>query len=270
MEPQPTTVERPKQLQIADDIRIRIERGELRPGDSLPTLQEICRQWSCSMNSGRAAITLLREQGLISGGRGKAPTVRMTPRMVTRSSERHREEKLRVLLPEDERRKLGVAETDMGTSLDELRLSVSYDVVPAGEELAEQFGIGPADEVLRRAYELNDPESGRREAWSVSFIPRDLIVGNPALLDAENEPWPGGTQHQLHTVGIELARFIEDVTAQMPTTVDRQRWGLDRGVPLLRIRRAAVDVHDHVVELSNADFPADRTRLQFVTDLPRW
>ncbi len=42
---------------------------------------------------------------------------------------------------------------------------------------------------------------------SRSWLVYDLVASNPDLLDPSNEPWPGGTQHQLSTVGIELARI---------------------------------------------------------------
>ena len=93
MDPRPTTVQAPIHLQIADDIRMQIERGELSPGDSLPTLAQLCERWSCSMNSARGAINLLKAQGLITAGRGKAPIVRIPPGRVIRSSERHQAEK---------------------------------------------------------------------------------------------------------------------------------------------------------------------------------
>ena len=46
-----------------------------------------------------------------------------------------------------------------------------------------------------------DPETNNRLSFSVSYIPRFLIESNPELLEERNEPWPGGHQHQLYTVG---------------------------------------------------------------------
>jgi GntR family transcriptional regulator len=89
-------------------------------------------------------------------------------------------------------------------------------------------------------------------------------------MDASNEPWPGGTQHQLYTVGIEIMTMIDEVTAKMPTTVDRQAWGLDNGIPLLLVRRISIDKLDRIVEVSDAVFPADRTKLEFKTPLKPW
>ena len=76
--------------------------------------------------------------------------------------------------------------------------------------------------------------------------------------------------NQLATVGIEIARIVDEVTARMPTTPEMQLWGLPDGVPIIFCRRISLDTIDRVVEVSNADYPADRTELQFVTPLRPW
>ncbi|MFC4045457.1 GntR family transcriptional regulator [Dactylosporangium siamense] len=270
MEPRPTAVRPPIHLRIADDIRMQIERGELPPGAALPTLAEISAKWSCGMNSARGAIALLRAQGLITSGRGKAPVVRIPPRRVIRSSERHQIEKDLALQPEAERGAIGEAETNLNMSIGAQRFSSQYDRVQAGPELAKVFDVEPTTLMLRRQWEATDPDTDLRLSWSVSHIPLDIVKGNPALLDPNNEPWPGGTQHQLSTVGVEIMKMVDEVTARMPTTVEAQLWGLSAGVPLIFCRRISIDADGRVIETSDADYPADRTELHFVTPLRPW
>jgi GntR family transcriptional regulator len=64
--------------------------------------------------------------------------------------------------------------------------------------------------------------------------------------------------------------MIDEVTARMPTTVEVNMWGLPAGVPLITCRRISVDGEGRVVEVSDADYPADRTELHFVTPLKPW
>lgn len=270
MDPQPTTVPPPVHIQIADDLRLRIARGELAPGDELPTLRQLATTWGCSIGSARAAIALLKQQGLITGGRGRAPHVRAPMRRVVRDNSRHQQEKDLVLRPEEERRRTGTTEMDMGVPIDELHFRATYDRIEADADLADVFGIDPGSEVLRRIYETSDPATGHRHLWSVSYIPVALISSNATLLDETREPWPGGTQHQLYTVGIEIDRMVDEVTATMPTTADVQLWGLEQGVPLLRVRHLSIDIHDRVVEMSESIYPADRTTFRFTTPLTRW
>src|SRR5258707_5875293 len=106
---------------------MQIERGDLAPGDSLPTLAQLCERWSCSVNAARGAITLLKAQGLITAGRGKAPIVRIPPNRVGRSSERHQAEKHLAMRPEAERATVGEAETNLNMSIVEQEFSSTYD-----------------------------------------------------------------------------------------------------------------------------------------------
>lgn len=270
VEPQPTAVVGPLKLRIADDIRMRIERRELAPGDLLPTLEELCEQWRCSANPAREAIALLRQQGLITTGQGKPPVVRAPVRRVVRSSEHHQVEKDLVRASDAERQNVRLARTDMEATLDQSVFSATYDVIEVGTDLAEVFDVSPGTSLLRRVYEISDPRSGRRRAWSVSYVPHTLLSTNPDLLDSKNEPWPGGTQHQLYTVGIEIACVVDVVTSAMPTTAEAKQWELDAGVPLLRVRCISIDTQDRVVDVSDSDFPADRTELRCTTPLRPW
>lgn len=247
-----------------------IERGKLAPGDPIPTLQELAKRWSCSISVARDAITLLKQQGLITGGRGKAPVVRTPHRRIVRSSDRHQEEKDLVRAPERVRRDQSAAEIDLGVPLADMKFTARYDVIDAPADLASVFGIDQGAKVLRRVYELLDPESSHRQAWSISYLPHDLVKASPDLLNADLEPWPGGTQHQLHTIGIEVLRMVDEVSAEMPSTVDMQLWGMDQGVPMLKVRRISFDTNDRAVEVSDAEYPADRTELRFTTPLTKW
>lgn len=270
MEPQPTPVRPSIHIQIADDLRIRIARGDIPPGTPLPTLHELSTQWRCSTNSARSAVELLKRQGLITGGRGKAPVVRIPKRRIIRDSGRHQIEKDLVRAPASERSTIGEAEMNSGVSLAKLKFGATYTKVPLDGELADIFDVDSGTPALRRVYESVDPSTGNRHSWSISYIPEAYIEGNPKLLDSTNEPWPGGTQHQLYTVGIEIDRIIDEVTAVMPTTVDLEAWGLDDGVPLLRVRRLSIDTANRVVEVSDADYPADRIEMRFTTPLRKW
>jgi len=270
MGPELTAVTAPVHLRIADDIRVKIETGELGPDDQLPTLGALAEQWSCSVTSARGAIALLREQGLISGGRGQPLRVRVKPRMVIRDSRRHQGEKDLAIASLDERRRHGEAEDDLGEELQALDFRCEYRRVPAPAELAAVFGIEPGAELLRKMYETRDKTGRTRRAYSVSWVPVSLIESNPSLLSDDCEPWPGGAQNQFRTVGIEIAEVVDEVRAIMPTTVDVQRWALEPGVPLLAVRRISIDTDKRVVEVSDAQYPADRTELRFTTPLRPW
>ena len=180
------------------------------------------------------------------------------------------EQKDLVLRPEAERAQRGAIEMTSGISIDQTNFTNRYEVIQATEELAAEFHIEAGAELVQRSYEMTDRETGHRLTWSVSYIPVSLIKSNPDLFDEAKEPWPGGHQHQLYTVGIELDRVARSVIAVEPTPAERKKWGMDSGVPLLCVRSRSIDVTDRVVEISDARYPADRTDLFFTERLQRW
>ncbi|MCU7820713.1 TetR/AcrR family transcriptional regulator [Kitasatospora sp. DSM 101779] len=50
---------------IVDELRARIEQGELAPGDRVPSTREITRQWGVAMATATKALTELRRTGLV-------------------------------------------------------------------------------------------------------------------------------------------------------------------------------------------------------------
>lgn len=256
--------------QIADSIRDLISSGELEPGASIPTVGELRERWNCSPGSARTAISVLKNEGLITGGRGKPATVRRPPARIRLTVDSTQSAKSLVLKPEVDRRASGTIEMTAGLTLADVISTHKYSVIPANDELATEFSVEPGADIVMRAYEMTEKVTNKRASWSISYIPKSLIDGNPDLLDETKEPWPGGHMHQLYTVGIEVDHFIRSVTAVEPSTGDRQKWGMEPGVPLLYIRSRSVDIKGRVVELSDAAYPSDRTEVTFVENLDRW
>ncbi len=67
---------KPRYLQVAEVLREEIKQGDHPVGQHLPTETEICKRFSISRFTARAALRLLEEQGLITRRRGSGTTVR--------------------------------------------------------------------------------------------------------------------------------------------------------------------------------------------------
>ena len=67
---------KPRYLQVAETLREEIRDGEHPVGRHLPTETAICKRFSISRFTARAALRLLEDQGLISRRRGSGTTVR--------------------------------------------------------------------------------------------------------------------------------------------------------------------------------------------------
>lgn len=267
-----TEVKLPVHHQIAADLRERILSGELRQGSKVPTIAALAEQWDCSAGSVRSALALLREEGRLTAGRGAAARVRHSPERtpLVLSTEWSQIQHDLVLKPEAERARMGAIELTAGVPVEDTDLTARYRRIHADNELGSEFGLPVGTELMRREYEMTAKASGLRISSSVSYIPLQLIDANPALLDETTEPWPGGHQHQLYTVGIEVTRFVRQVIAIQPTPSDRQLWGMEQGTPMLCVRSKSIDADGRVVELSDATYPADRTKITFSENLRPW
>ncbi|MFI1578001.1 TetR/AcrR family transcriptional regulator C-terminal domain-containing protein [Embleya sp. NPDC020630] len=62
-------------IRIADELRRRIETGELRPGDRVPSTRAITAEWGVAMATATKALTALREAGLVRAVRGVGTVV---------------------------------------------------------------------------------------------------------------------------------------------------------------------------------------------------
>jgi DNA-binding GntR family transcriptional regulator len=51
-------------LRVAHDLRSKIEHGELRPGDQVPSVTKIADSYSVSRSTARRALDKLKEWGL--------------------------------------------------------------------------------------------------------------------------------------------------------------------------------------------------------------
>ncbi len=69
----------PRYRQVADELRLLIASGKLKPGDALPTEMELCEEKDISRHTAREALRILTEDGLIDRRRGVGTVVTAPP-----------------------------------------------------------------------------------------------------------------------------------------------------------------------------------------------
>ncbi len=69
----------PSYRQIAADLRAKIEGGDLRPGDALPSEADLTGTYGVSRGTARQAFLELQAAGLIDAVQGKGRFVKATP-----------------------------------------------------------------------------------------------------------------------------------------------------------------------------------------------
>ncbi|KMS92653.1 GntR family transcriptional regulator [Prauserella rugosa] len=255
---------------VAHHLREAIKRGDLVPGQRLGSNAELVAQYGAGKNTVSKAIGLLKAEGLLAGTTSAGIHVRTPPPRTVRSNTRYAQEKKLVRAPLEERRCFGSAEADTDVSVDDLdEDSAHYDVVAADEQVAAALRVDEGSSVLRRRYSRRYHATGGLRP-STSYLPVNLISDNPELFDAGHEPWPGGTMHQLYTVGIEVAYIEDRVTAVMPSPETQTEQDIPPGVPVLQIEKISFTGDDVPVEVTYIPLSAENTTLIYRTDLPGW
>jgi GntR family transcriptional regulator len=237
----------------------------------MPSETELAETSGLSRTSVRNAIRQLREWGLVRAEQGRGTYVRAPRQRVRRrNTERYQWEKDRARLGEVERRRTGGTDHDTGLTVDDLKFHAEYTPVKADEDMAAAFGLPVGTLLLRRVYWTSSRHESAPLSVSYSYLVHDLIASNLDLLDQDNEPWPGGTMHQLHTVGIEIDQVIDEVRARPPSPDEAELLDIEPGVSVIALRKTSVDIQGRVVEVADVVFPGDRTELVYTTKLKRW
>jgi GntR family transcriptional regulator len=244
----------PTYQRIADTLRNEIRTGLYAPGEQLPTGDVLMERFDVRPEPVRQAIDLLECEGLIEHRRAVGTYV---------SSPRSR-------VTEAERSKNDATGYDTGLEVHDIERPARYDAINAPVDLAAVFDVSEGTTLLRRTYRTRERGMDAPLQMVRSYLIYDLAAANPALLDPDNEPWPGGTQHQLHTIGIELDRIIDHITARPPLPDEAEDLDTDPGVSLLVFRKISIDTYDRVVELSDILMPGDRAEAVYTTRLARW
>ncbi|GAA1983247.1 GntR family transcriptional regulator [Amycolatopsis minnesotensis] len=262
-----------KAKDIATQLREKIERGELAPGKQLATVRELAAQYGVAYNTISRAIGQLKSEGLLKGVGGGPTRVRVRPTQVVRSNRTYDEEKRLVLAAREERERQGVSERTLGIPVRNLdRDTYEYNVLPVAKcpaQVGEILELSADEQVLRRRHTRRHVEHAG-DSTSTSYLPHDVVRHNPRLLDPNEEPWPGGTLHQLWTAGREVGRIEDRITARMPTKAEQEALDIPPGIPLLDLTKITYDTLDRPVEVAFVPLPADRVEFRFSTDLERW
>ncbi len=262
---------RPRYLQLAEELRARIVSGELPQGSAMPSETELADTSGLSRTSVRNAIRQLREWGLVRAEQGRGTYVRAPRQRVRRrNTERYQWEKDRALASEVERRRSGGTEHDTGLTVDDLKFHAEYTSVDADEDMASVFNLPIGTRLLRRVYWTSSRHESAPLSISYSYLPYELVAKNPDLLDQENEPWPGGTMHQLHTIGVEVDQITDEIRARPPSPDEAELLDIEAGVSVLTVRKISTDINGQVVEVADIVLPGDRTELVYTTVLKRW
>lgn len=221
---------------IADELRSRIESGDLAPGDKVPGEKELIALHGVSRDTAWKALQILRDEGLTESRQGAPTRVRKFERIRRPANKRLSSE-----VWGEGKSMWAVDVVDKKPTV----LDGEVDRIEVDARVAAMLEVEPGDPAVRRSrrYAID----GKPVMRAVSHIPADLADGTPI---AEADTGPGGTYARLKDVGHAPALFREEVRSRMPTKDEKGWLKIARGTPVIEIVRFASDENGRVVEIN--------------------
>ncbi len=230
----------PQYRQIELSLRSRL--GAMRPGERLPSDDELCREFGVSRMTARNAMQRLAQDGLVERipGRGTfavaPPTHRHADRLMAFSREMER---------------LGRRPSS--------RL-LAREILPSTAAQASALGLRTTEPVVVvRRVRLAD---GVPIAIETAVL---VVRVSEVVMAADLET--GSLHGAVARAGVHLGRGEATITAEAATREDVRLLGVGRGSPLLVERRIIADVQGRRVEATESRYAADRYALDVRFDV---
>ncbi|MGH3939729.1 MAG: GntR family transcriptional regulator [Pseudonocardiaceae bacterium] len=241
--------------EVAAELRDEILSGRLPPGVALPSENRLAAQRGVSRDILRAALAVLRSEGLITTIKGGSTYIR--DRRVVRLSLSQYSRTLHPGPPAP----FSAAAQAAGL-VGNVRV-VQVERRPADADVARGLDIPEGDMVIVRArHMLLDDVEPETVQISSSMIPLALVEGSPLAADAPLRVYAAFVE-----LGITPTAMNEEVSTRMPTPEEAETLGLVSGMPVLDIRRVTRDQDGRPIELLRVVATGDRTVLVY-DDLP--
>ncbi|MEV8391891.1 MULTISPECIES: GntR family transcriptional regulator [unclassified Streptomyces] len=230
----------PKYDQIAADLRGQIVRGDLEPGQTLPSERELTDRWSVSRATVVKALDVLRQEGLVETRQGTGSIVKERTPLARTAGERYA---------------TAVATGNIYTAGEYAEI-LAAELVPAPEHVATGLGIEAGATVARRHRVTFEGETPT--ATSYSWFTSEVAEAAPRLLLRER-------------VREGTTRYVEMQTGRHPHT-GRDWWtsrlASDDELELLRLEGPAA-----ISEVRHVAYDADGRALAYevgITPSGRW
>jgi GntR family transcriptional regulator len=234
---------------IADDIRTQIEDGTLTPGSEAPGENEIIKQYDVSRTTARAALAILKAEGLIEARQGVRGRIRAFQPIRRNATQRL----AHTVWGEGK----AIWDVDVPARTRAVDVVVS-EVTDVPERILRVFGATTGTSFCRRSrrYVVDDKPVMLAE----SHLLTDMVAGSPIT---QSDTGEGGTYARLADLGFAPAHFREEIRVRMPNPVETKQLGLATGAPVICIARTAATADGTVVEINEMTLDANSYLLEY-------
>ncbi|GIF09918.1 GntR family transcriptional regulator [Actinoplanes siamensis] len=219
----------PPYLRIVTTYREKIDAGELKPGDHLPSVRELAAGSEISHATAAKVISVLKAEGYVTTSTGATGGTVVAARAQT---------------PADYVRT--IQSTGKIYKQGQYARITSAALVPAPDVPAAALGVEPGDMIIQRARVTHNSDDVPLSA-SVSYLLGDLAESCPNLLVAERilNGTPG---YVAERTGRTLGGTKEQVSAAAATAAQAAELSVPAGSPVLIGRNWIYDTEGGVIE----------------------
>jgi DNA-binding GntR family transcriptional regulator len=221
---------------IADELRQRVESGELAAGALLPSESELSGAYDVSRVTVRKALDVLRDEGLVDSRQGFGWFVATDP---------VRQSLGRLGTIEEQLAELGVSSE---------RRIVGFRFTAAPPRVRQVLGVDTVLEV-RRVNRADGQPFARVTVWC-----REDVGARLSRADVESSPF-------YELVDVPIGGAVQTIAAAAASREDADLLAVPVGSPVLRCERVTRGVDGGALLVSEHVFPGHRT--EFVVDLPQ-
>ncbi|TWP50085.1 GntR family transcriptional regulator [Lentzea tibetensis] len=225
-------METPLHERIAADLRRAIASGELAVGDPVPSESQLSAMWNASRAPVRQALSALRAEGMIGGGRGKPAVVRMQA----------------LSQPFETFLSFSSWAAGMGHTPGQRTLEIALR--PASAEVADALGLEEGAQVVQLLRQRSI--DGRP-----TMLERTTFVEPVGRLLLDFDCDSGSLYAHLGSCGVDMSVARHQIDAVAADEVDSSLLDVPVGAPLLRERRRASGVDGRPVEYSDDRYRPD-------------
>jgi GntR family transcriptional regulator len=253
-------VAEPMYRRIAEDLRHRIESGELPPGAQLPSEEELREEYgqggqNVSRNTVRDAVKLLVSRGLIETRPGQGTFVlRKMTTFITKLNTDPGSGVSDSLVYKSEVERQGRIPDD----------TLRVEVQRARDIVAWQLRLGEGAQVILRHQERKIDQAPF--SMQTTFYPMDLLLKDPAaarLLEATSIE-EGAIQYLKDKLGISQVGWRDAIIARAPNAGERAFFDLSDKVQtaMFEFRRTGYAADGKPIRLTVTVYPADRNQFE--------
>jgi GntR family transcriptional regulator len=256
-------VAEPMYQRIAQDLRRKIETGELAPEAQLPTELDLREEYDASRNTIRDAIKVLIREGLVETqpGRGTFVPDKVDPFVTTLTTDPATGfgggEGVTYMSEVQERKRV--------PSYSQPQVEMQFADVNVAKRLELEEGAQVVSRHQRRYID------GKPYSLQTSWYPYKFVEDGAVKLQHAVDVQPGVVGYLQEKLGIVQKGYQDLITVRTPNDIEIAFFGLARGsgISICEISRTAFDGEGRPYRLTVTVYPSDRNLfLVNVGDVP--